>query len=192
MIKYPKSKKVMASNTERNPLAEMAKEPILEFPDGSYLYVEWNNGKLTAGGVTNTGMIPEYEMDYNSDISVDQNLNNFYDYIIEQTPELMDEVESATHPITATTKIENIDVYGLETDDDPNYLVGVLVVNEEEFPFEYNIHEGSYEVHNYSKPGWYTGSSHEKPLPKIFNERNWDLIDETIQTAVDSYLSDIE
>lgn len=112
MIKYPKSKKVMASNTKENPLAEIAKEPILEFPDGSYLYVKWNNGKLTAGGVTNTGMIPEYEMDYDSDISVDQNLNNFYDYIIEQTPELMDEVESATHPITAATRAKK-DISGL-------------------------------------------------------------------------------
>ena len=93
---------------------------------------------------------------------------------------------------SADTKIKNIEVYGLEIDrDDPNYVVGVLVVNEEEFPFEYNIHEGGYEVHNYSKPGWYTGSSYEKPLPKIFNERNWDLIDETIQHAVDAYLSDM-
>ena len=111
IVKHPKSK-VMASNIEENPLAGIDRQPIIEFPNGDYLYVEYKDGKLSAGGVTNTGMIPEYEMNYDNDISVDQNLNNFYDYIIEQTPDLMDEVESATHPITAATRAKK-DISGL-------------------------------------------------------------------------------
>ena len=89
-------------------------------------------------------------------------------------------------------EIKNIEVYGLEIDqDDPNYVVGVLVVNDMEFPFDYRIDDGSLDIHQYSEPAWFTGASYEKPLPKeIFNDENWPIIDETIMSAVEDYLQD--
>jgi hypothetical protein len=64
---------------------------VIEFPNGEYVYIEYRDGKIIAGGATNVGIIPEYEMDYDHDASVDSNLEALYDMMIEQNPSLLDE-----------------------------------------------------------------------------------------------------
>lgn len=55
-----------------------------EMDDGRYLNVELKNGKLYAGSATNSGIMQEYSIDYDSDVSLDQNLQNLYDKITEE------------------------------------------------------------------------------------------------------------
>lgn len=78
-----------------NPLQDI-RSNIIEFPNGDYVYVEYKDGKLIAGGATNTGIIPEYELAYDHDSSVDENLADLYDKILEQHPEYLDESLSAS------------------------------------------------------------------------------------------------
>lgn len=65
------------------------KNNIIEFPSGDYVYVDFQNGKLIAGGCTNNGIIPEYEIDFDEDLSVEANLENLYDEIISNNPEFL-------------------------------------------------------------------------------------------------------
>lgn len=70
---------------------DLKRDPIIEFENGDYFYVDYIDGKLVAGGATNTGIIPEYEIDYDEDDSFDGNLSRLYDTIIESNPELLGE-----------------------------------------------------------------------------------------------------
>lgn len=54
---------------------------ILELENGDVITVILKNGYLIAGEVTNIGMIPEYKMKYDKDFSLDENLQEFYNYI---------------------------------------------------------------------------------------------------------------
>jgi hypothetical protein len=67
------------------------KNNIIEFPSGDYVYVDYQNGKLVAGGATNQGIMPEYEIDFDEDLSVEANLENLYDEIISSNPEFLGE-----------------------------------------------------------------------------------------------------
>ena len=60
--------------------------PGFEFEDGDYVGVEYDaeSNKLFAGGVFNTGMAHEYEVEYDFDISPDENLQNLYDVIYQK------------------------------------------------------------------------------------------------------------
>lgn len=71
-----------------NPLANI-RSNILEFPNGEVLYVGYKDGKMFAGEATNVGVVHDFEMDYDKDSSVDINLQNFYDYITEKRPSLL-------------------------------------------------------------------------------------------------------
>ena len=56
---------------------------VLEIGDKVlYVFYDKKNNKLCAGSATNTGIIPEYEIDYNVDNSLDSNLEALYDKII--------------------------------------------------------------------------------------------------------------
>lgn len=56
---------------------------VLEIGDKVlYVFYDKKNNKLCAGSATNTGIIPEYEIDYNVDSSLDSNLEALYDKII--------------------------------------------------------------------------------------------------------------
>ena len=67
------------------------KNNIIEFPSGDYVYVDYQDGKLIAGGATNHGIIPEYEVDFDTDLGVDANLENLYDEIVRNNPEFLGE-----------------------------------------------------------------------------------------------------
>ena len=57
------------------------KEKIFEFDNGDYVYVDIRGHKLIAGGATNMGIIPEFEMELDYDKSIEENLADFY-YLI--------------------------------------------------------------------------------------------------------------
>ena len=70
----------------KNPLDELESN-ILEFPSGDYLYLGFDNGIIYAGAATNTGILRQYEFEYEFDVSVDANLYDIYNYVIEKHPE---------------------------------------------------------------------------------------------------------
>lgn len=74
-------------------LKETKQEPIFEFDNGDPLFVEFENGKLYAGVLTNTGVMHDYEMDYDFDLSIENNLSEFYNQIIQENPDLLGEIK---------------------------------------------------------------------------------------------------
>ena len=72
--------------TPKNPLDEL-KSNILLFPSGDYLYLGFDNGIIYAGAATNTGILRQYEFEYEFDVSVDANVQDIYDYVLEKHPE---------------------------------------------------------------------------------------------------------
>lgn len=72
--------------TPKNPLEELNSN-ILLFPSGDYLYLGFDNGIIYAGAATNTGILRQYEFEYEFDVSVDANVQDIYDYVLEKHPE---------------------------------------------------------------------------------------------------------
>lgn len=91
---------------EENPLKDI-RSNIMEFPNGEYVYVEYADGKLYAGSATNRGIIHEYEMDYDKDFDVDKNLQDFFDKIVEENPELGEPLEESKKVCEDTVKQGN-------------------------------------------------------------------------------------
>lgn len=91
---------------EENPLKDI-RSNIIEFPNGEYAYVEYADGKLYAGSATNRGIIHEYEMDYDKDFDVDRNLQDFFDKIIEENPELGEPLDESKKVCEDTVKQGN-------------------------------------------------------------------------------------
>lgn len=91
---------------EENPLKDI-RGNIMEFPNGEYVYVEYADGKLYAGSATNTGIIHEHEMDYDKDFDVDKNLQDFFDKIIEENPELGEPLDESKKVCEDTVKQGN-------------------------------------------------------------------------------------
>ena len=86
--------------TPKNPLDEL-KSNILTFPSGYYLYLGFENGIIYAGAATNTGILRQYEFEYEFDVSVDRNIQDIYDYVIEMHPEynIEPKAEAKVNPI---------------------------------------------------------------------------------------------
>lgn len=86
--------------TPKNPLDEL-KSNILTFPSGNYLYLGFENGIIYAGAMANTGILRQYEFEYEFDVSVDRNIQDIYDYVIEMHPEFNIEpkAEAKVNPI---------------------------------------------------------------------------------------------
>ena len=72
--------------TPKNPLDEL-KSNILLFPSGDYLYLGFDNGIIYAGAATNTGILRQYEFEYEFEVSIDANVQDIYDYVLEKHPE---------------------------------------------------------------------------------------------------------
>ena len=71
--------------TTKNPL-ENLKSNIITFPSGDYLYIGYDNGIIYAGTMTNNGILRQYEFEYEHDLSVDKNIQDIYEYILEKEP----------------------------------------------------------------------------------------------------------
>ena len=88
------SKKVDESRKVKKHLKEGGidwRSNIIEFPNGEYVYVDVEDGKLIAGGATNTGIIHEYEMDIDGEEPTDAELQDMYDMIVDEHPEYLEE-----------------------------------------------------------------------------------------------------
>lgn len=88
------SKKVDESRKVKKHLKEGGidwRSNIIEFPNGEYVYVDVEDGKLIAGGATNTGIIHEYEMDIDGEEPTDAELQDMYDMIVDKHPEYLEE-----------------------------------------------------------------------------------------------------
>ena len=69
----------------------------IEFPNGDILAIDVDKAPsgeaiLYLGNVTNAGLMSVIEMVVDSDLSVDENLNNLYEKAIEKMPELEEEL----------------------------------------------------------------------------------------------------
>ncbi|MBO5440273.1 MAG: hypothetical protein J6A53_06430 [Clostridia bacterium] len=71
--------------TPKNPL-ENLKSNIITFPSGDYLHIGYDNGIIYAGAMTNTEILRQYEFEYEHDLSVDKNIQDIYEYILEKEP----------------------------------------------------------------------------------------------------------
>ena len=109
-----------------NPLDALpiGKERAFEFPNGDYLYIDFEDGKLFAGTVTNVGITHDYEVEYDFDSTLDNNLEKLYTTIIEAHPEYEDE------PQTTET---------VEDNKSEDTIENVDVKDEDEFDFEDNV-----------------------------------------------------
>ena len=68
----------------------LEKSNTFEFESGDYCYVGYKDGKLFAGSATNSGIMHDVEIDYDKDLSVDENLERLYNAVIEKHPEYSD------------------------------------------------------------------------------------------------------
>lgn len=84
---YAKDVKDEPLTEDKSPLYDI-KSNILQLPNGDVLYLDYDEGNLIAGSATNTGVLPEHEIRYDWDLSLDQNIQNLYDFILENNPEL--------------------------------------------------------------------------------------------------------
>lgn len=86
------SKTESCSRKEKKSLKEEFSGGVLEFPSGDYVYVAVEDGKLYAGGATNTGIFHEYEIDIDGEEPTDSELQELYEIIIKEHPEYEDEI----------------------------------------------------------------------------------------------------
>lgn len=65
------------------------KQPILQFPNGAYMYVNYNeeNNTVEAGGATNAGFVKKVSVDCDYGHDIDWHLQSLYDIVIEEHPE---------------------------------------------------------------------------------------------------------
>lgn len=75
-----------------NPLKDL-RSNIIEFPSGDYKYIGFDKGILYAGGATNVGIIHEFEMSYDFEDTLANNLQAIYDMITKEHPEYLDELQ---------------------------------------------------------------------------------------------------
>ena len=68
----------------------LEKSNTFEFESGDYCYVGYKDGKLFAGSATNSGIMHDVEIDYDKDLSVDENLERLYNAVIEKHPEYLE------------------------------------------------------------------------------------------------------
>lgn len=71
--------------TPKNPLEELETN-IITFPSGDYLHIGYDDGIIYAGAMTNTEILRQYEFEYEHDLSVDKNIQDIYEYILEKEP----------------------------------------------------------------------------------------------------------
>lgn len=84
-------KALKSFNKNVNESVEDWRSNVIEFPSGEYVYVAVEDGKLIAGGATNTGIFHDYEMDIDGDEPTDSELQDLYDMIVNKHPEYLEE-----------------------------------------------------------------------------------------------------
>ncbi len=99
-----------------NPLDELPldKERMFQFDNGEYLYIDYADGKLFAGSATNTGIFHDYEIDYDFDATLDDNLEKLYEVIIEAHPEYLDTPVDDTKDTIENVEVKDEDEFEFE------------------------------------------------------------------------------
>ncbi len=87
-------------NESLEEVAPNIRSNILSFPNGTYFYIDYENGKLFSGSAVGGSIVPEVSIDYDKDETFDANLNNLFDKMIEENPELLDDetLDEASDP----------------------------------------------------------------------------------------------
>ena len=104
-------KKAVESVAKKRALKEGLRSNIIEFPSGDYVYVGAEDGKLYAGGATNTGIFHEYEIDIEGEEPTESELQELYDKIIEEHPEYLEELDESCNK----KKLKESPMYDLMT-----------------------------------------------------------------------------
>ena len=104
-------KRAVESVSKKRALKEGLRSNIIEFPSGDYVYVAVEDGKLYAGGATNTGIFHEYEVDIEGEEPTDGELQDLYDKIIEEHPEYLEELDESCNK----KKLKESPMYDLRT-----------------------------------------------------------------------------
>lgn len=97
--------------------AAFGRSNILEFPNGDYMYVgiDITKGTIYAGAGTNAGIMRMFEIPFEHDWTIDENIAELYDHICSERPELMVEEESLKEAVTShkyTLQFEPYERYG--------------------------------------------------------------------------------
>ena len=74
------------------------KSNLLRFPSGDCFFLEYEKQIMYAGPVTNTGIIRKYDFPYDDDYSLNENIQRFYDYILEVEPDFAIERKEEFEP----------------------------------------------------------------------------------------------
>ena len=78
-------------NESLSEVAPDIRSNVLSFPNGTYFYIDYENGKLFSGSAVGGSIVPEVSIDYDKDETFDANLNKLFDKMIEEDPELLDD-----------------------------------------------------------------------------------------------------
>lgn len=106
---------------EWNEMLERGREPIIEFDNGDYYYIEpdWENKKFYAGPATNTGIIREIEVPMDPDMNLDEHIAELFDTAIDSDPSLLVD-DDWNDP---DTEVEFVNIgEGMDTDSEDNYF----------------------------------------------------------------------
>lgn len=74
------------------------KSNLLRFPSGDCFFLEYEKQIMYAGPATNVGIIRKYDFPYDDDYSLDENIQRFYDYILEVEPDFAIERKEEFEP----------------------------------------------------------------------------------------------
>lgn len=102
-IPYTKFNDALGENPLKN-----VRENMFEMPNGEVMYVEYLNGQLIGGPATNAGIIPLVTIDYDDDLTVDANLQNVYDELLENLDWDYD-AETGKYPSQMDSKCKDAD-----------------------------------------------------------------------------------
>lgn len=109
--KEMKLEKLMLEESLFNESVEDAKSldgEYIEFPNGEVFTIYYEDGKLIAGGLTNAGLMPEFEIEYDDDFSADWNLQVLYDVCVKEMPELLNYVDESIKTRQGIRKISGL------------------------------------------------------------------------------------
>ncbi len=186
-------KKLNESNFEE--FDNMTKEPIFEFPNGEYFYVDVDkeNNLIFAGSATNNGIIREFEIEYDFDDSLDGNLSRLYDTIIEERPELLDEepMDESLEDLKdypGAKKIDTIKGIAIDTDrvqseeaeDKYGFYQGDIIFGDEhlEVGKEYTIDVYEIPEENWDEEGTGFGIGKDNPYFMVLKNKSGSKINE--------------
>ena len=108
---------------EWNEMLERGREPIIEFDNGDYYYIEpdWDNKKFYAGHAFNAGIMREVEIPMEPNMNLDEHIAELFDTIVDLDPSLL--VDDDWNDPDAEVEFVNIGE-DIDADSEDNYFEG--------------------------------------------------------------------